>query len=304
MSNFQLLLLAGTHGNEINAPWLLKEWKKEPQLINTNDLKITPVIANPAALNTCKRYIDRDLNRSFHKDLFALENFEDYEIHRAIELLDLYGPEGSSPCQVAIDLHSTTSSMGGSLVVYGQRPADLAIASLVQARLGLPIYLHEGDDSQQGFLVESWPCGFVIEIGPVAQGLLDPQIILQTRVIVQILLEEIKKFMSGLAFFPEQLVVHRHLRNLDFPRDRNGEIEAYVHSSLIGEEWRPLKNGAPIFTKFNGDVVRFSGHDFPIPVFINEAAYMEKHIAMSLTKREVWPFSSDWRNALEQFKDI
>ena len=39
--------------------------------------------------------------------------------------------------------------------------------------------------------------------------------------------------------------------------------------------------------------------DGSIPVFVNEAAYMEKRIALSLTRREVWSVSSEWIAALE-----
>ncbi len=74
---------------------------------------------------------------------------------RARRLLAEHGPRGGRPCTVVFDLHSTTSAMGNSLVLYGRRPADLALAAALQARLGLPIYLHEADDSQTGFLVET-----------------------------------------------------------------------------------------------------------------------------------------------------
>ena len=36
------------------------------------------------------------------------------------------------------------------------------------------------------------------------------------------------------------------------------------------------------------------------PVFINEAAYGEKGIALSLTTRERWPSSKQWGEALRQ----
>ena len=38
----------------------------------------------------------------------------------------------------------------------------------------------------------------------------------------------------------------------------------------------------------------------PIPVFINEAAYSEKHIALSLTQREVWVMEPQWLQQLEE----
>ena len=67
--------------------------------------------------------------------------------------------------------------MGTSIVMYGRRLQDFCLAALLQNKFGLPIYLHEKDKAQSGFLVEAWPCGLVIEIGAVAQNYYDPKII-------------------------------------------------------------------------------------------------------------------------------
>ena len=40
-----------------------------------------------------------------------------------------------------------------------------------------------------------------------------------------------------------------------------------------------------------------------MPVFINEAAYAEKRIALSLTRREVWPVHPQWMDALKELMD-
>ncbi len=297
MSGTQLLLVAGTHGNEINAPWLLDQWGKNPDLIKARGIGVAKVVGNPAALKVCRRYLDRDLNRCFSSELLNAPTVLDHEVVRARNLLARYGSKGEIPCQIAIDLHSTTSSMGTSLVVYGRRPADLAFASLIQARLGLPVYLHEGDAAQDGFLVESWPCGFVIEIGPVPQGSLQAKIVQQTRLVLEACLEVISRVKAGLDEYPPQLVVHRHLRSLDFPRDVNGIIQACVHPDLQGKDWIPLRLGDPLFLRPDGKVIEFNG-DVVVPVFINEAAYVEKRIAMSLTQRELWIVANAWKAAL------
>ncbi|CAI8174646.1 MAG: Succinylglutamate desuccinylase [Prochlorococcus marinus str. MIT 9215] len=299
MSGLQLLLVAGTHGNEVNAPWLLDQWLKQSTLINTYGMRVLPVIGNPAARTMAQRYLDRDLNRSFRPDLLQSKGSSDQEVDRAKQLLSLYGPEGSSPCQIAIDLHSTTAAMGSSLVVYGRRPADLALAGLIQARLGLPIYLHEGDQAQQGFLVERWPCGLVIEIGPVPQGLLQARIVEQTRLAVEACFEALAAVSSGLVAYPDCLVIHRHLGSLDLPRQSDGQQAGVVHAQLQGRDWQALQVGTPLFTLADGEVLRFEGESSTVPVFINEAAYAEKHIAMSLTKREVWPLEPKWSGALQ-----
>ena len=133
--------------------------------------------------------------------------------------MNLYGEKGKTPCQIALDFHTTTASMGSCLVVYGRRGADLALASLIQNKLGLPIYLHESDQKQTGFLVESWPCGLVVEIGPIGQGLLNSRIISQTKLILETLMEQIYQVKKLNLFFPEKLIIHRHIKSIDFPRD-------------------------------------------------------------------------------------
>ena len=53
----QVLLVAGTHGNEINGIWLFEEWEKSFFLINTHGIKTCKVIGNPQAKNAGKRYL-------------------------------------------------------------------------------------------------------------------------------------------------------------------------------------------------------------------------------------------------------
>ena len=139
----QVLLVAGTHGNEINGIWLFDEWNKSPFLINTHGIETCQVIGNPEAKKAGKRYIHQDLNRSFQEESFLCLNSSNFEGSRANELVNRYGEAGENPCQIALDFHTTTASMGSCLVVYGRRDADLALASLIQNKLGLPIYLHE-----------------------------------------------------------------------------------------------------------------------------------------------------------------
>ncbi len=298
MSEIQVLLVAGTHGNEINPIWLFEQWDKLAVLINTYGIATHKVIGNPKAYKSGKRYINNDLNRSFVKQSFSKTNHSNFEITRAADLLQIYGENGENPCQIALDFHTTTSSMGSCLVVYGRRASDLALASLLQSKLGLPIYLHESDDAQTGFLVESWKCGLVIEIGPVAQGLFDSRIISQTKIILESCLEQIKLVENDDVFFPDKLIVHRHIKSIDFPRDSKGFINGCVHPLQQSKDWYPLQLNDELFLIPEGKTIKFEEKETFIPVFINEAAYMEKNIAMSLTKREVWEFKSEWKKAL------
>ena len=107
--------------------------------------------------------------------------------------------------------------MGNCLVVYGRRPADLALAAGIQARLGLPIYLHEADATQTGFLVEHWPAGLVIEVGPVPQGV-QARICRQTQLALEAAGDTLAAAAAGRLRLPQGLVVHLHLGSLDVPR--------------------------------------------------------------------------------------
>ena len=115
----QVLLVAGTHGNEINGICLFEEWEKSPFLINTHGIKTYKVIGNPEAKKACKRYINNDLNRSFLTESLSSINASNLEGIRANQLVKLYGISGEKPCQIALDFHTTTASMGSCLVVYG-----------------------------------------------------------------------------------------------------------------------------------------------------------------------------------------
>ena len=304
MKGLDVLLVAGTHGNEVNAPWLLDRWAQRPDLINTHGLKVQSVIGNPAAREAARRYIDRDLNRSFRDDLLASAEPGDHETDRARHLFALHGPDGGQPCRVAIDLHSTTAAMGSCLVLYGRRPADLALAALVQGALGLPIYLHEADAAQTGFLVERWSCGLVIEVGPVAQMVLNQQIVQQTHLALECCLASLAMARKSRGQYPSKLVVHRHLGSCDLPRDEDGEPIALVHPQLERQHWKPLPENAPLFKTASGEDHPQRLDTGASVVFVNEAAYAEKSIAFSVSTREVWPVQSAWRIALEQLMAI
>ncbi|MCP9860229.1 MULTISPECIES: aspartoacylase [unclassified Cyanobium] len=303
MAAGRVMVVGGTHGNERNAPWLLEAWRQHPALLQRHGLALELVLGNPAAHAAGRRYLDQDLNRSFVPALLDADEPGDRELQRARELLALHGPEGSAPCLVALDLHSTTAAMGNCLVVYGRRPADLALAAAMQQRLGLPIYLHEQDQVQTGYLVERWPCGLVVEVGPVPQGVIQASLCLQSQLALEAALAVLAEARAGALRQPAWLVVHRHQGSLDLPRHGDGSPAAVVHPQRQGRDWRPIGAGEPLFLTAEGTTIPFhpSGDQVEEPVwavFINEAAYGEKGIALSLTRRERWPVAPAWGQAL------
>ena len=278
----KILIVSGTHGNEINPVWAINQFNKQFKTIDKN-IEYKFIIGNPLAYERGCRYIDNDLNRSFT----AIQDNSIYEINRANFLVEKFGFNGSEPCDVAIDLHTTTANMGTSIVMYGRRMKDFCLAALLQHKFGLPIYLHEKDLKQTGFLVEAWPCGLVLEIGSVAQNFYDPKIINRFLIIISSLRDEINKLRNNQIRLPKDLVVHVHQGSIDYPRDKNGNINALIHPERINQDWKPIKKDAPLFLDMEGKTKTYTDEDTIWPVFIGEVAYKEKNIAMSFTKKEV-----------------
>ena len=222
----RILIVSGTHGNEINPVWAVKQFNREENSLKYG-IEYEYIIGNPVAYEKGCRYIDADLNRSFNESKNYHQHKKSiYEINRANFLVDQFGINGSQPCQIAIDLHTTTANMGTSIVMYGRRFKDFCLASLLQNKFGLPIYLHEKDKTQKGFLVEAWPCGLVIEIGAVAQNFYDPKII--------------NKLENNLIKLPKELVVHVHQGSIDYPRDAKGDIDGLIHPERINQAWKKI----------------------------------------------------------------
>ncbi len=297
----KILIVAGTHGNEINPIWAVNQLNKEQNNVN-KDIEYKYIIGNPLAYEKGSRYVDSDLNRSFNSNnQNTKKNKNNYEINRAKFLVEQYGINGAEPCQIAVDLHTTTANMGTSIVMYGRRIKDFCLAALLQNKFGLPIYLHEKDKRQTGFLVEAWPCGLVIEIGSVAQNYYDSKIINRFLIIINSLREEINKLTKNLIAIPKKLIVHVHQGSIDYPRTQNGDINGLIHPDRMNKDWKPIKKGDPLFLDIEGNTLRYSGPDIIWPVFISEVAYKEKNIAMSFTKKEVICSSNDW---LENFLEL
>ena len=143
----------------------------------------------------------------------------------------------------------------------------------------------------------------MIEVGAVPQGVIRAEIVEQTRLALEETLAVLAAARGGALRLPGTLVVHRHLRSLDLPRAADGTVVGIVHPRLQDRDWHPLQPGDPLFLRRDGRIDRCDAliADLPgpvCPVFINEAAYREKGIALSLTCRERWPCEPEWRQAL------
>ena len=63
-----LAICGGTHGNEMTGVYMVREMQKQ-NVDRAGTVSITTVLSNPRAVDACRRYIDKDLNRCFTNEL-------------------------------------------------------------------------------------------------------------------------------------------------------------------------------------------------------------------------------------------
>ena len=65
-----------------------------------------------------------------------------------------------------------------------------------------------------------------------------------------------------------------------------------IHPQRQGKDYEPIEAGDPLFLTFSGETIVYEGRSIVFPIFINEAAYYEKGIAMTLTEKQQLKFVS------------
>jgi succinylglutamate desuccinylase len=284
----RVLIVGGTHGNEITGIYLIKKFERHPDLIQRQNLKIFTLLANPEAYAIAKRYVDTDLNRSFrHQDL-GNPHLTGYEAQRAKEIYHTFGTGGTQAADFVIDLHSTTANMGLTIILDHKEPFYLQLATYLQNRHphGKILYSRiEGPDRPHLDSICEFGC--TIEVGAVAQGILDATLFQQTEKLVQTILDYIETHnQEALQNSKDTLTIYQATHTIDYPRNESGEIQAMVHPQLQFKDYQALNPGDAIFLTFEDEEIFYEGDSIVYPVFINEAAYYEKGIAMCITQKE------------------
>ncbi|XP_057634969.1 N-acyl-aromatic-L-amino acid amidohydrolase (carboxylate-forming) [Chionomys nivalis] len=288
----RVAVTGGTHGNEMCGVYLVKHWLQAPGELQRPSFSAMPVLANPAATAACRRYLGRDLNRTCTLTLLnsAATPDDPYEATRARELNQLLGPKGTDQAfDFILDLHNTTANTGVCLISEASHSSfNLHLCHYLQMQNpGLPCRLLQYEPpGAETYSVESVSKnGIGLELGPQPQGVLRADLFSQMRTLVASTLDFIELFNQGKAFPAFEIDIYRILGRVDFPRTSDGDLAGTVHPQLQDHDFEPLRPGEPIFKLFSGEDVLYEGNSTVYPVFINEAAYYEKHVAFLKSER-------------------
>lgn len=315
----RVALLGGVHGNELIGIHLLSQYWNEQWLAAAcgKQCKVEPIICNLLAKEKCVRFVDKDLNRCF-----ALEDLTStsaaapgYEIQRALELNQIIGPkqhilgsitewQKNSPgcCDYLIDMHSTTSNMGITLITLKGNAMTIRLAHYLQTYLRenqCPFPFNLMVDSECERTVNNnidsiTPSGFCLEVGSLAHGTLnDPVLFKWTRIAVEQSLHFIRMFNedkepTSLDF---EMDGYELIKPLYFPRDEHtGCNTAMLHVDRIGSDFKPMKKGDALFVGIvHGDIEHYEEEETVFPCFYGEAAYFTSGIACWLCRKRKFP---------------
>ena len=265
----KVVIAGGTHGNEYTGVWCIQHLAEQQQRAILQrrfpSLQLETLLANPEAFHQNRRFVDTDLNREFISSKLQDTNNQQSEAVRARQLNELLGPKHNPNTDLIIDLHSTTSSMGITIIVserddimaqgaayvlqqlqkneQKQEPEEASSESILQrieghndstneqhykppAVVRSQILMHAiPDRMQRPNLGSVARHAFTIEVGPVPQGVLRHDAVTHTLTALYHLLD---------------FVEHR---NQHYYQTDNDPSDRYLHSLLDYYSRPPYRNG-------------------------------------------------------------
>lgn len=309
----KVAVVGGTHGNEYTGVWCIKSLNRRLSSSSSNPfskLKISTLLGNPEAHLQNKRFIDQDLNRQFsYKALIEAPDSSCLESKRAQEINALLGPKSFEDddqeepnINCIIDLHTTTTNMGITLIVgEGDSLMTKAAAYIIYKcnnengdKACILMHTHKNQKSRP-HLSSIASHALSIEVGPVPQGVLRHDIVDKTQKALEAALEFLQKYKTDPEaleseiqdYFPDGKVpCYRSA-----PAKRKGEMSSkipwpcdesnpnfpswMVHKSVQDEDFKEIHTGDPLFVDLDGNIIPYDGsHGSPILLmFVNEGGY-------------------------------
>ncbi len=283
----RVAIVGGNHGNELTGVHLVKKFQQYPNLINRANFETLALLGNLKAIEEGKRYIDKDLNRCFTNQGLQNPQLSSYEDTRAKAIQQILQPQNQPFVDVIVDLHSTTANMGLTLIFCDMQPLLLRLGAYLSSIDPLVKVCINQESKANGFLRSLCELGFVIEVGAVAQNILNAELFQKTEQLIYAVLDYFEGCNQGnIPQTSSQLTLYKYIGTVDYPRSDRGEIQAMIHPQLQFRDYEPLHPGDPMFLTFEGKDIFYEGASTVYPIFINEAAYYEKGIAMYLSQKQ------------------
>ncbi|WP_430456060.1 aspartoacylase [Rheinheimera sp.] len=284
-------IVGGTHGNEFSGIYLEKRYRLQPELMARSSFNCRTLFANPEAHAANKRYVHSDLNRQFKTADLANPLLSNYEQSRAKVINAELGPKGAAKTDFVIDLHNTTSNMGACLILTQPGRIYNLLAGYVKLKMPEAVISRDEDHfaaEDHALLCTVGTYGVIVEVGPQPQSVLRQDVLEQMHEMTQHILDFIELYnTNALPELPKRVEAFRYLHSIKLPLSASGERLGMVHKNIQDRDYQPIEPGAALFALFDGSEIAYDGAEVVYPTFINEAAYYDNNLAMSLNDK-VW----------------
>ncbi|WNO61223.1 aspartoacylase [Rheinheimera sp. MMS21-TC3] len=293
----QVAIVGGVHGNEFSGIYLIKRYQAQPDLMTRASFNTETVWANPEAHYANKRYLHSDLNRQFKSLDLADMTLANYEQSRAKVLNAQLGPKGNARTDLVIDLHNTTSNMGACLILTQAGEFYNKMAAYVKMQMPEAIISRDEDHiaaQDHALMCTLGRYGVLVEVGPQSQSVLRQDILDLMHQMTQHILDFVQLYNTNtLPKLPKKTEAYRYLHSIKLPMNEQGERLGMVHKNIQDNDYQPINPSDPLFTLFDGTVLYYEGETTVYPTFINEAAYYDNNLAMSLNEKVIITLADD-----------
>ncbi len=261
----KIAVIGGTHGNEPVGIEVMKHLKQNKPKGCLHDYEC--FLGNPRAYEEGKRFIDTDLNRTFGKN----GERKGYEGDQSAAL----SKEIQGKFDFILDLHTTTSNMGLTLLLNNDHENTRNAAAYLK-ELMPEIKIIEGMrlGEECPYTNNMAQAGLTVEVGPVANNVLDSALILATNKMVTAILEW--DFKSDIDL--KEVEHFKSIGEYTFPKTGDW----YVHPSLERADFVELHPSDPVFINMDEEVIGFEYEHSVYPYFVNEAAYLNDNLVMTM----------------------
>lgn len=284
-----LAVVGGTHGNEFTGIYLLKKWQQQPALIKRASFETEMLFANPVAHKENKRYIEHDLNRCFELQQLDDDSLTSIEQLRAKEINQLLGPKSNPRVDFIIDLHTTTSNMGPTLLITKKGKFYNQLAAYITMKMPEVIISCDEDhkhNSEHHFLSSIAADSVMVEVGPVPQSVIRHDVFDASEAMTMHILDFVELYNNQqVPQLPKTTSAYRFIKSISLPLNADGSRSGMIHKSIQDRDFTEIKPGQPLFVTFDGEEIIYQGDEPVYASFINEAAYYDNNLAMSLLKK-------------------
>ncbi|MBN3311722.1 ACY3 amidohydrolase, partial [Atractosteus spatula] len=284
----RVLVSGGTHGNELGGVYVVRHGAPclSVSSVCVQTVVTEPVLSGQSGLSVSSVCVQTVVTEPV---LSGQSADSPYEVRRALELNQIFGPKGSDQAVDFIcDLHNTTANTQACLICDSQSDyLSLHAARYLQSLSKQPcrILLMKRNTPSFSFM-SIGKHNMTIEMGPQPPGVIRADVYSKTLRLLQCLLDWIELFNTGAVIPAGSVQCFEVDQKIDYPRDSDGQLTACIHPQLQDRDFEPLNPEDPIFQPFSGgDPLVFGGEETVYPVFVNECAYYSKGIAFWTTKK-------------------